>query len=255
MVLLLTAQLPRPAIEILPVAHEALGSEQSAQQLAAVVGVGDEELLELALCQQDDLTELVSVQSHHLVEAPLDVPDLGFERLPITVDPLVQLRCRLDGGRALAAVFRAKIACAAREAVARSSDGELQAHKAGLVGVEEVGPDAHFRAAFVARHGAEQGETDRVQDGGLASSGAPGDQEDPVAVEGVEVDSLRIAEGPKAGDGYVVDPHASTCPFAYSATTSRTSSVSSPVEPSPLRTFARNPSINSWSLRPRTSSV
>ena len=49
MLLLLAAQLPRPAIEVVSVAHEALGSEQSTQKLAAIVRVGDEELLELAL--------------------------------------------------------------------------------------------------------------------------------------------------------------------------------------------------------------
>ena len=252
---LLLGQLPGPTIEQFPVAEEALGSEQPAQQLAAVVAGGDEELLELALGEQDDLSELVGVQPHDVVQAPLDVPDLGFEHLPLAAAELLQLRGRLHEGGALAAALRPLVGRAAGDPVARVRDGELQADLAGLVGAEEVGTDADLRTALVARHRAEQRVADRVEDGGLACPGASGDQEDPVAAEGVEIHPLGAAEGPETGDGDVVDPHARTFRLVYSATTSVMSSASSPVAPSPLRTLVRKPSISSWSLRPRTSSA
>ena len=102
--------------------------------------------------------------------------------------------------QALAALLGSLLLGAAHDAIALSVECDLELDlgdrvRGGVVGTEGLTRRAH------ARHGAEEGERDGIEDGGLAGAGGSVQEEQPGLGQLVEVDSGPIAERPEGRDG------------------------------------------------------
>ena len=188
---------------------EAPRAEQGAQQRLALVVLCEQEAREPVLSEQDHLQELLLVQPQDLVEQHADVPRAGRAALhaPSTHSNM-RASVRL-GRRAAAAALEPVELGRALDAPSAAAGGELEHDLGGVARLAVVAAQA-LLALFVARHVAVEREADGVEDAGLARSRAPGDEEDALVGEGVEVDGLPVTERTEALDLEAVDPHAST---------------------------------------------
>lgn len=188
---------------------EAAGVEEPPEQLAARLGVGPQELGEVALRQQDDLAELLAA---HTDELPDLLPHLlvgAAERLPDGVPRVVlaQPGLRLLGGEAGAALLRPVLLGPPGDLQPPFPDGQVEQDLGDGVGRGVVAAQGCAGALAGAGHRPVERVADGVQDGGLARAGRPVEQEEPGGRERVEVDFLGAAEGAEGGDAQPVQPH------------------------------------------------
>ena len=132
------------------------------------------------------------------------------------------------------------------------ADSELERHITGVIVVAVVAAQLGL-GAFIAGHGVVKGEADGVEDAGFARSGFPGNEEDAVRGEPIEVNRLNIFVWAKSGNFEVVDPHAvtdalSSAAVACSVMTAAITARSASVGPTPFRTCSRNPATISPSV-------
>ncbi|KXZ58648.1 hypothetical protein Mlaev_02474 [Microbacterium laevaniformans] len=248
-------RLSAPAIELITVLLESTRTEERAQQALALLTGGEQKPRELVLRQKDHLLELLRVQTEDLAESLADRARFRRAPDPSSLDQLLQLRPRRLRRQSAPALGGAVVFRRPRHAPASHADGELQSHL-GRVGEIRVVAAQTLLPAVVAGHAAIQGEADPVENARFAGAGTPGDQEESVGIERVEVDDLRVTEGPEAGELQTVELHANASTTTRSSSTSRSTSRSRSVSPSPSRTCDRNASNSSRSLRAaRTRSV
>ena len=224
--------------------------EQPAQQVRAVLVLGPQERRELPLRQQDDLEEL-----------PGTHPDQAFQ-LGVGLLHAAEAGEALLTGQGLAIpsdrdqharVLRRRPAPAPRpllqgppgDADRAGADGGLQDHLGPHAGRSVVA--AQLLGPAGPRHGAVQGEPDRVEQARLAGAGGAVQQERAAVAERVEVDGLGRRERPEGRDGQPVRPHqpAPTCTRAASSASASTSrSAASAAVP---RTCSTKPSTTARS--------
>ncbi|CAI9388341.1 hypothetical protein MICABA_03029 [Microbacterium sp. T2.11-28] len=241
-------RVPPAHLELVAVALEAPRAEQRPQERLTFAGGGEQEAREPVLREEDHLLELLGVEPQDLVEQQADLSRLGRLPDPDVADELFQLRPWGLGRHPPAALGGAVVLGRAGDAQAPVARGELQAHL-GRVAEEAVVGAQPPLTALVARHGAVEGEAHPVEDARLARSGAPRDEEDPVAVERVEVDALMLAERSEARHVEAVQLHADASTRTRSARTSSMSSCSRSLGPAPSRTCCRKAVTSSRSLR------
>ena len=194
-------------LEVLLDAVEALGAEEAAQQVPALVRPRREEPRELPLRQHDDLHELLGVQVHDGADLLPHLVGAGQRGAPLPVPLLAQGRGRLGRGGAGAALLPAGVARRAGHLEPAALDGELDEHLGGhRPRRTQRGHEGLGRAP--AGHRAVQGVAEGGQDGGLARTGGPVEQEEPGAVERLEVDVLGVGVRADARQAHAVDPHA-----------------------------------------------
>ena len=235
-----------------------LGAEQRSEHPLPVGVSGQQELRETVLGEQDHLQELLVGKADDLVDRVAHVA----RTRRITYPPLAAIRVRLqplqqrvggDDCHAGAAALGAFVVRRPRDAPPVTSGAELQRDLRRIVGAAVIAAQATIDAV-IARDRAVEGEADRIEDAGLARSGATGDHEHPRRGQCVEVDILPFAERTEPLDLDPVDPHARASATARSASTSAMSAASASLAPSPSRTWARNASISStwvWAVRTR----
>ena len=167
--------------------------EQVAQQLLAGLGAGQQELLEPPLWQQYDALELAQVEADQRGDPWIDAAWTRLDPLPAAVEPLEQagfgdlaphlagphhrlLRTALDGPPLAARL-------------------ELQAHlgRGSRLGVVR----ADLGGGAIAGHPAVERVRHRVEHGGLAAAGRPGDREQSELGEVGERHGVLSGEGPE----------------------------------------------------------
>ncbi len=235
---------------------EATGVEETAEELAAGLGVRAQETREVALRQQHHLAELVPAHADEPGQLLADLLVRLAERLPAALGVVAaQPALGLLQGEAVAALLRAGLGGAAGDFEAAAADGQLQLDLGGQVRRGVVAAQGGAGALPGAGDGPVQGEADGVQDGGLARSGGAVEQEKPGGGEGVEVDVLGGAERPEGGDAQAVQSHRDTSRTVSSTRTSsnaaRSTVRSRSLGPLPPRTWATKSSAIWWSSRPR----
>ena len=247
-----------PCVEVALVLLESARAEERAQERLPLLSRREEEPGELVLREQDHLLELLSSEPEHLAEGEADIARLSGAPDPHAVDELLELGAGGFGGEASTALRGTVVLGSARDPPTRVADGELEAHL-GRVGEEAVVAAPSRLGTLVARHAAVQSEAHPVENARLACARAPRDEEDAVAVERVEVDALRLTERSEPGQLERVELHVATGAARRATSsrsarsraprTSRTSSASRSDAPSPARTWTRNASTRSASLR------
>ena len=235
-------------LEVVAVLLEPSGAEEGAQQRLPLVAGRQEEPRELVLREQDHLLELLRPEPEHLAEGDADIARLRGAPDPHPVDLLLEHGARDLGGEPATALGRPVVLGRPRHAPPRVADRELEPHL-GQVGERAVVAAQPPLTAVVARHRAVQREADPVEDARLAGAGAPRDEEHPVVAEGVEIDALSLAERAEPGELERVQSHATASARTRSSSTSRRMSASCSLTPSPGRTWPRNASTSSASLR------
>ncbi len=157
------AQLPR----VLLVAPR---SEERPQQRLAFGARGEQEAREPVLGEQDDLLELLGVETEHVVQQQTDVARLARPSDPGAVDELLELGPRGLGGESPATEGGPEVLRCAGDAPAAIADRELQAHLGRVSGLAVVAAQP-LVARLVAGHAAVQREADAVEDARLAGAG------------------------------------------------------------------------------------
>ena len=153
----------------------ALGAEQLAEDAAALLGGGVEQLCELALRDEHDLRKLVVVQPDDLLHGGGHVLGFGHRRAVVRVG---QGGICLFGGHALAPGFGALILRVAAYRVAHAVHLKFQLYKGGglvvcvLAAQHGAFPDA-AAGMIVQRIG------DGVKNGSLARTGVAGNEVQP----------------------------------------------------------------------------
>src|SRR5690606_30376265 len=222
--------------------------EQPPQQRLAFLAVGEQEIGEPVLGEQDHLQELLLAELQDLLERVGDVDDTRGAADPHPVDELLEQSGRCLRRHSAAALGRALVGRGTSHAEAPGDRAELHDDLGRIVGVAVVTAQA-LLTAVVAGYTAVQAEADSVQDAGFARTGAPGDQEDAVVGEDVELDDLAGAERPEPLDLESMQLHqTSASARTRSSSTSRISSASRSLAPWPARTCSRNASMRSASV-------
>ena len=235
-------------LEVVAVLLEPAGAEEGAQQRLPLVAGRQEEPRELVLREQDHLLELLRPEPEHLAEGDADIARLRGAPDPHPVDLLLEHGARDLGGEPATALGRPVVLGRPCHAPPRVADRELEPHL-GRVGERAVVAAQPLLTAVVARHRAVQREADPVEDARLAGAGAPRDEEHSVVAEGVEIDALSLAEWAEPGELERVQSHATASARTRSSSTSRRMSASCSLTPSPGRTWPRNASTSSASVR------
>ncbi len=210
---------------------ETMGVEETAQQLAARLGVGAQEAGEIALGQEDHLAELLAAHAEQLGDLLADLLVRAAEVLPGPGLPVVlaQPALRLVERRAGAALLGALPGRLPGDLQPASGDGQFEADLRTRAGRGVVAAQGHALAALPgARHGAVEGVADGVQYGGLAGAGGAVQQEESGRGQCVEVDALRVTEGPEGRHVETMEPHRATSRTASSARTVSNASRSTP---------------------------
>ena len=203
--------------------HVEVRPEQLAQQLLPVCCLGEEELVERSLGQQDDLLELLGAEPEHGDALGGDGVGLAGEALPRAVDPLVQRR----GGRAhrgAGAAGLGLLLCGRPlDQEATTADLELERHLGGCARRGVLRP--HVAHLPIAGDLAVERVGERIEDGALARTGGPGDAEQTEFGKGAEVHLLGLGIRPEGLDAQMQRPHAPNAVSMARWSTARWSSV------------------------------
>ena len=203
----------------------ALGAEQLAEDTAALLGGGVEQLCELPLRDEYDLRKLVVVQPDDLLHGGGHILRLGHRRAGVRVG---QGSIRLFGGHALAPRLGALILRVAAYRVAHAVHLEFQLHKGGglvvcvLAAQHGTLPDA-AAGMIVQRIG------DGVKNGGLARAGVAGNEVQPAFAQLFKVKSGLGGIGAEGRKGQSQRSHTVSPSFQISSISSWQNAVCSAV--------------------------
>lgn len=174
-----------------------LGAEQRLQDALPILAAAHQEVAEATLGQHDHLPELATLEAEQFGDAGTDLAPSCGQRPGLLVlalaaePPQRSLRCL--AGVAATATGRADLFGHPFDAVAFGAECELKHHLGQQLGRRMLA--AHLATvALAAGTVAEQGETETVEDGGLAGSGRTVDQEEAAVAEAAEVDDLAPRE-------------------------------------------------------------
>ena len=191
----------------------ALGAEQLAEDAAALLGGGVEQLCELSLRDEHDLRKLVVVQPDDLLHGGGHVLGLGHRRAVVRVG---QGSIRLFGGHALAPGLGALILRVAAYRVAHAVHLKFQLHKGGglvvciLAAQHGALPDA-AAGMIVQRIG------DGVKKGSLARAGVAGNEVQPAFAQFFKVKGDLGGIGAKGRKGQSQRSHTVSPSFQISS--------------------------------------
>ena len=203
----------------------ALGAEQLAEDAAALLGGGVEQLCELSLRDEHDLGKLVVVQPDDLLHGGGHVLGFGHRRAGVRVG---QGSIRLFGGHALAPGLGALILRVAAHRVAHAVHLKFQLHKGGglvvcvLAAQHGAFPDA-AAGMIVQRIG------DGVKNGSLARAGVAGNEVQPAPAQLFKVKGDLGGIGAKGRKGQSQRSHTVSPSFQISSISSWQNAVCSAV--------------------------
>ena len=203
----------------------ALGAEQLAEDTAALLGGGVEQLCELSLRDEHDLRKLVVVQPDDLLHGGGHILGFGHRRAVVRVG---QGGIRLFGGHALAPGLGALILRVAAHRVAHAVHLKFQLHKGGglvvcvLAAQHGALPDA-AAGMIVQRIG------DGVKNGGLARAGVAGNEVQPAFAQFFKVKGGLGGIGAKGRKGQSQRSHTVSPSFQISSISAWQNAVCSAV--------------------------
>ena len=191
----------------------ALGTEQLAEDAAALVGGSIEQLCELPLCDHGDLRKLAVVQPDDVDDGGGYFLGLGHRRAAVGVD---ERSVGLFGGKALAPGLRARVFRVAAHSIALAVHLKFQLHKGGSLRVgifaAQHGTLAHAAAGMVV-----QGVCNGVEQGGLACAGVAGDEVQPAFAQLFQFQNGLSGVGAEGRKGQSERSHASSPSFQMSS--------------------------------------
>lgn len=186
--------------------RESRRAEQLLQQLSALFGIAGEEAGEVTLRQQDDLEELARAHPQQALKVVIGFPHASGAGNPLAVDALAQHHLRLVAGHARAARLRPLLLGSSRDLEPAAGHCEVELHLGRDTGRGMVGAQPLRSVAFTG-HLPVKGETDGVEQGGLACPRRAGKQEKARLPQPIEVDGLGPGERAKGVDPKAMDPH------------------------------------------------
>ena len=231
---------------------EPVGAEQLLQQLSPVVGVGVQEVGELALRQQHDLPELQGGHAHEISDLVVRLTRPGGNGPPGGAVGLFQDDLGVLGGSAAAPALGAFLLGAAGDTHPAAAERGLELDLGRHVGRGVVRAQPPGLAAL-ARDLTVEGEPEGVEQGGLARAGLAVQQEQASLGQIIKADLDGAAERAEGGHAQPVRAHqpASAVRTAWNASASRR--CSSGVAGAP-RTCWTNSPATARSSRPATRS-
>ena len=190
-----------------------LGTEQLAENAAALLGGGIQQLGELPLRDHGDLAELVVVQPQNVQHGGVHIPCLGHRRAAVGIG---EGGVCFFGGKALAPRLGAGVFRIAAHRVAGTIHLKFQLHKGGRFGVgilaAQHGTLPHTAAGVVVERVG-----DGVEQGGLAGTGIAGDKVQAAFAQLFQFQGGLGGIGAKSRQGQAERSHASSPSFQMSS--------------------------------------
>ena len=184
----------------------ALGAEQLAEDPAALLGGGVQQLGELSLSDHGDLGKLVVVQPDDLHDGGSHLPCPGHRRATV---PVGQGGVCLFGGKALPPCLGAEVFRVPAHGVAFAVHLKFQLHKGGGAGVGVLAAE-HTAVPHVSAGMVVEGVGDGVKKGGLAGTGVSGNKVQAPLAQLFQRKGGGGGVGSKGGQGQPDGSHASS---------------------------------------------
>ena len=179
-----------------------MGIENAAENALPLLGIGQQQLQEIALCDHGNLRKLFPIQTNDLADGSIDIFQLG-DHLAVRHG---QAGIGSFFGKAFAPLLGALIFGIALDGIGAAAIQEGQLYFRGGFGRGIFGAE-HGRLPRIAAGFAVKSEGDGIENGGLTGTGVAGDQIQATAAQLLKVQHDRFCIGAEGGHGQFQRSH------------------------------------------------